>query len=94
MSPFPATIRESNPLYLVTSDLLCPLQIDLIVHADDEAFSVPSLVALREASKIKPSISKTAAETLLDRFLADGWLIKSRWVRRFGGFVFVNQHKE
>ncbi|RUS20981.1 Nse1 non-SMC component of SMC5-6 complex-domain-containing protein [Endogone sp. FLAS-F59071] len=72
------TIQESNSLYLVASDLLCPLQIDLIVHADDEAFSVTSLVALREASKLKPSISKSAAETLLDRFVADGWLIKSR----------------
>ncbi|RUO96053.1 Nse1 non-SMC component of SMC5-6 complex-domain-containing protein [Jimgerdemannia flammicorona] len=52
--------------------------IDLIVRADDDAFSVTSIVALREASKLKTPITKSAAEALLDKFVDDRWLIKAR----------------
>ncbi|CAG8762367.1 12349_t:CDS:2, partial [Dentiscutata heterogama] len=48
--------------------------IELIVTADDDAFSASSIMALKEASKIKTQLSKSAAETLLQRFVDDKWL--------------------
>ncbi|RIA83400.1 Nse1 non-SMC component of SMC5-6 complex-domain-containing protein [Glomus cerebriforme] len=60
--------------------------IELIVTAEDEAFSVSSILALKEASKLKPSISKSNGETLLQRFVDDKWLNKSR-----GGIYSLSQ---
>ncbi|RIB25033.1 Nse1 non-SMC component of SMC5-6 complex-domain-containing protein [Gigaspora rosea] len=52
--------------------------IELIVTADDDAFSASSIMALKEASKIKTPLSKSAAETLLQRFVDDKWLVQSQ----------------
>ncbi|CAG8581352.1 15886_t:CDS:2, partial [Acaulospora morrowiae] len=52
--------------------------IELIVTADDEAFSVSSITALKEASKLKTTITKNTAENLLQRFVDDKWLILSQ----------------
>ncbi|CAG8824817.1 35667_t:CDS:2, partial [Racocetra persica] len=52
--------------------------IELIVTADDDAFSASSIMALKEASKIKTPLTKSAAETLLQRFVDDKWLIQSQ----------------
>ncbi|CAG8551110.1 3515_t:CDS:2 [Acaulospora colombiana] len=51
--------------------------IELIVTADDEAFSISSITALKEASKLKATITKNTAENLLQRFVDDKWLILS-----------------
>ncbi|CAG8548046.1 19156_t:CDS:2 [Cetraspora pellucida] len=52
--------------------------IELIVTADDDAFSASSIMSLKEASKIKTPLTKSAAETLLQRFVDDKWLIQSQ----------------
>ncbi|CAG8722183.1 4646_t:CDS:2 [Dentiscutata erythropus] len=52
--------------------------IELIVTADDDAFSASSIMALKEASKIKTQLSKSAAEILLQRFVDDKWLVQSQ----------------
>ncbi|CAG8450490.1 6717_t:CDS:2 [Diversispora eburnea] len=52
--------------------------IELIVTADYEEFSVSSITALREASKLKTTITKSAAESLLQKFVEDKWLILSK----------------
>ncbi|KAG9296433.1 hypothetical protein G9A89_015025 [Geosiphon pyriformis] len=51
--------------------------IDMIVRADDEAFSVSAISALRECSRVKPPMTKNAAEQLIQRFVDDKWLVKS-----------------
>ncbi|KAF9184998.1 hypothetical protein BGZ51_002993 [Haplosporangium sp. Z 767] len=56
---------------------------DAIVMADDEAFCISSTAALHEAGKLKNkenkplTLSKKDAESLLDRFVKDQWLIRS-----------------
>ncbi|KAG0261211.1 hypothetical protein BG011_001252 [Mortierella polycephala] len=56
---------------------------DAIVMADDEAFCISSTAALHEAGKLKNkenkplALSKKDAESLLDRFVKDQWLIRS-----------------
>lgn len=52
--------------------------IELIVTADDESFSVSSITALKEVVKLKTSISKSNGEILLQRFVDDKWLSRSR----------------
>ncbi|CAG8599545.1 4239_t:CDS:2 [Funneliformis mosseae] len=52
--------------------------IELIVTADDEEFSVSSIIALKEVSKLKVPLTKSNGETLLQRFTDDKWLIRSR----------------
>ncbi|CAI2175630.1 539_t:CDS:2 [Funneliformis geosporum] len=52
--------------------------IELIVTAEDEEFSVSSIIALKEVSKLKVPLSKSNGETLLQRFTDDKWLIRSR----------------
>ncbi|CAG8518235.1 5933_t:CDS:2, partial [Paraglomus brasilianum] len=51
--------------------------LELIVTADGEAFSVSSISALREGPLLKPQITKTATEALLQKFVDDKWLIRS-----------------
>ncbi|ORY06817.1 hypothetical protein K493DRAFT_202866, partial [Basidiobolus meristosporus CBS 931.73] len=51
--------------------------IELIVTADDESYSVSSLLALSEAGKLKSAFTKNAAEQLLDRFVEDKWFSKT-----------------
>jgi hypothetical protein len=45
-------------------------------------YSIPSLVAMREVSMIKPktNITKSQAEVVLSSFVARGWLAKTKCV--------------
>ncbi|CAH1760440.1 11488_t:CDS:2 [Entrophospora sp. SA101] len=52
--------------------------IELIVTADDETYSVSSIIALKESSKLKTQMTKVATEALLQKFVNDKWLIQSR----------------
>ncbi|KAF9438612.1 hypothetical protein BGZ76_006511 [Entomortierella beljakovae] len=58
--------------------------LDSIVMADDEMFCISSTAALHEAGHLKNKenkplvMSKREAEALLDRFVSDKWLIRSR----------------
>ncbi|KAK9768068.1 hypothetical protein K7432_001605 [Basidiobolus ranarum] len=57
--------------------------IELIITADDESYSVSSLLALSESSKLKSAFTKNAAEQLLDRFVNDKWISKTSHGRYF-----------
>jgi len=46
--------------------------------APHEAYSVPSLVALREVNSLKTNMTKAQAEIVLGSFVANNWLLKSR----------------
>ncbi|KAF9100079.1 hypothetical protein BGX27_000488 [Mortierella sp. AM989] len=58
--------------------------LDSIVMADDEMYCISSTAALHEAGRLKNkenkplSLTKREAETLLDRFVADKWFVRSR----------------
>ncbi|KAG9055994.1 hypothetical protein FS842_000613 [Serendipita sp. 407] len=52
--------------------------IDLIVLAPADAFSVSSMLAIREVQKIKGTLSKAQGELTLRSFVANGWLYKTR----------------
>ncbi|KAF8654195.1 hypothetical protein AX16_003723 [Volvariella volvacea WC 439] len=54
--------------------------VEQIMLAPREAYSVSSFAALREVSAIKPKVnlSKTQAEVVLNSFVANGWLRKSK----------------
>ncbi|KAJ3088804.1 hypothetical protein HK102_007878 [Quaeritorhiza haematococci] len=47
--------------------------INLIVNADDEAFELSSTIALREAGKVKPMISKKDAQVFLEKLVQKKW---------------------
>lgn len=49
----------------------------MMVLAPANAYAVSSLAALREVNTMKPTMSKTQAETALSSFVANGWLYKS-----------------
>ncbi|KAF9163951.1 hypothetical protein DFQ26_001952 [Actinomortierella ambigua] len=57
--------------------------VDAIVNADDEAFCIGSKAALIESSNLKNkdnkplTLSKKDAESLLSRFVADQWFLRS-----------------
>ncbi|KAF9579325.1 hypothetical protein BGW38_004463, partial [Lunasporangiospora selenospora] len=57
--------------------------LDLIVTADDEVYCISSTAALHETGRLKNkedkplSLTKREAELILDRFVADKWLIRS-----------------
>ncbi|CAG8471992.1 477_t:CDS:10 [Ambispora leptoticha] len=51
--------------------------IEIIINADDEAFSVSGTTAIKESSKLKPPITRMAAEKVLKRFVDDKWLVKT-----------------
>jgi len=55
-------------------------QIELIVMARSDVFSVSSLAAVREVSNMKTTMTKAQAETALQSFVANGWLYKSEYV--------------
>jgi non-structural maintenance of chromosomes element 1 len=55
-------------------------QIEQIMLAPREAFSISSMLALREVSELKSSMTKTQAEVVLNSFVIRGWLLKSKWV--------------
>lgn len=46
--------------------------------APHEAYSVSSLLALREVNSLKTTMTKAQAEIVLGSFVAKGWLLKSR----------------
>jgi hypothetical protein len=48
--------------------------------APHEAYSVSSLVALREVNSLKTNMTKAQAEIVLGSFVAKGWLLRSRQV--------------
>ncbi|KAG0705886.1 Nse1 non-SMC component of SMC5-6 complex-domain-containing protein [Suillus ampliporus] len=52
--------------------------VEQIMLAPHEAYSVSSLVALREVNSLKTNMTKTQAEIVLGSFVANGWLLKSR----------------
>lgn len=52
-------------------------QVEQIMLARNEAYSVSSLAALREVNSLKSNMSKTQAEVVLGSFVAKGWLLKS-----------------
>jgi hypothetical protein len=68
-------------VYTFTSVLVIYyLQIELIVMAGSDVFSVSSLAAVREVSNMKITMTKAQAETALQSFVANGWLYKSEYV--------------
>ena len=54
-------------------------QIEQIMLAPHEAYSVSSLAALRELSAAKISMTKSQAEVVLASFVSKGWLLKSKY---------------
>lgn len=55
-------------------------QVEQIMLAPREAFSVSSIAALRELHAAKINMTKSQAEVVLASFVAKGWLLKSRYV--------------
>jgi hypothetical protein len=53
----------------------------LIVTADNEAFALSSMAAVREGPRLKPPISQRESEELLNKLVADNWLMKRRSVK-------------
>ena len=73
---FKAIVRFlSTPAFLFTATI--PYQVEQIMLAPREAFSVSSLAALRELSTSKINMPKYQAETVLSSFVSKGWLLKS-----------------
>ncbi|CAO3665681.1 unnamed protein product [Umbelopsis ramanniana] len=52
--------------------------LELIVTADDEAFSLSSMAAIREGPRLKPALSQRETEELLNKLVADKWLMRRR----------------
>ncbi|KAI8331882.1 hypothetical protein BC941DRAFT_455934 [Chlamydoabsidia padenii] len=52
--------------------------IELIVMADDETFSVRSLVAIQLGQRMEPVMTSKAIEEFLDQLVSDQWLVLSR----------------
>lgn len=52
--------------------------VEQIMLAPHEAYSVSSLLALREVNSLKTNMTKAQAEIVLGSFVAKGWLLKSR----------------
>ncbi|PPQ63097.1 hypothetical protein CVT24_005952 [Panaeolus cyanescens] len=63
--------------YTPTEITFFKLVVEQIMLAPHESFSVSSLAAMREASSMKPSMTKSQAEVTLASFVAKGWLMKS-----------------
>jgi hypothetical protein len=55
--------------------------LELIVTADNEAFALSSMAAVREGPRLKPPISQRESEELLNKLVADNWLMKRRSVK-------------
>ncbi|KAJ7582781.1 Nse1 non-SMC component of SMC5-6 complex-domain-containing protein [Mycena floridula] len=54
--------------------------VEQIMLASNESYSVSSLAALREVRELKPksNMTNTQAESVLNSFVAKGWLLKSK----------------
>ncbi|KAG9102737.1 hypothetical protein FRC06_001269 [Ceratobasidium sp. 370] len=73
----PATMlaTEYNP----TEIQYFKLVVEQIVLANNDAYSIPAMAALREVSQLQgKGITKSEAEHLLSSFVAKGWLLKSK----------------
>jgi len=57
--------------------MLKGFQVEQIMLAPREAYSVSSLAALRELSSAKINMTKAQAEVVLASFVSKGWLMKS-----------------
>ena len=55
-----------------------PPQVEQIMLAPHEAYSVSSLAALREVGSLKSNMTKSQAEVVLSSLVAKGWLLKSK----------------
>jgi hypothetical protein len=53
-------------------------QVEQIMLAPREAYSVSSMLALREVSELKPSMPKAQAEVVLASLVVRGWLLRSK----------------
>jgi hypothetical protein len=71
-------IVSANRYILFQRALLTSLQVEQIMLAPNEAYSVSSFAALREVNSLKTNMTKTQAEIVLGSFVAKGWLQKSR----------------
>jgi hypothetical protein len=54
------------------------VQVEQIMLAPREAFSVSSMLALREVSELKSAMTKAQAEAVLSSLVVRGWLVKSK----------------
>ena len=55
-------------------------QVEQIILAPRETFSVSSIICLQELHAAKMNITKSQAEAALASFVAKGWLRKSQYV--------------
>ncbi|KZT44071.1 hypothetical protein SISSUDRAFT_1039334 [Sistotremastrum suecicum HHB10207 ss-3] len=51
--------------------------VQQIMLGNDECYSISSMAALRESNPIKPKMTKSQAEGVLNSFVTSGWLLKS-----------------
>ncbi|KAI8917198.1 Nse1 non-SMC component of SMC5-6 complex-domain-containing protein [Powellomyces hirtus] len=49
--------------------------LEIIVTADDDVYEISSTVALSEASRIKPAMTKRDAEAFIERLIQAKWLV-------------------
>jgi len=62
----------------VAYNIFTYMQVEQIVLAPNESYSVSSIAALREVNTLKANMTKTQAEIVLGSFVAKGWLLKSK----------------
>ena len=60
------------------------IQVEQIMLAPNNSYSISSLAALREVNALTSPMTKTQAESVLASFVAKGWLLKSKYVRLHG----------
>ena len=47
----------------------------MIVNAEDEVYELSSTLALTEAGRVKPSLTKRDAEAFIERLVKNKWLV-------------------
>ena len=70
--------RRTYPLRPGGTRLIGSCQVEQIMLAPREAYSVSSLAALREVGSLKSNMTKSQAEAVLGSLVAKGWLLKSK----------------
>ncbi len=79
-----ASHASTQMLYSIidATHTLIHIQVEQIMTAPNETFCLNSLAALREVGNLvtKGSMTKAQAEVVLQSFVAQGWLLKSRQV--------------
>lgn len=58
--------------------LFAMFQVEQIMLAPNESYTVSSLAALREVNALKANMTKAQAEVVLNSFVVKGWLVKSK----------------